>query len=137
MAGYGTVSREAPAQNGTAHAGDEETAALLGYGNGKASAGSIGQRFKKHMCANVSTAWGDIALLGCYVITGLLDSCAVFIWGSFLSMQTGMHPLPQQRRLHTDMRTRKHNLCRSRSGCSNRIQPMDPLWNFNSFLLPR
>lgn len=42
------------------------------------------------MTANVSTAWGDLALLSSYIITGLVDSCAVFIWGSFLSMQTGM-----------------------------------------------
>ncbi|KAJ5698852.1 hypothetical protein N7462_000857 [Penicillium macrosclerotiorum] len=32
---------------------------------------------------------GDLLLLLCYVITGLLDSSAVFIWGSFVSMQTG------------------------------------------------
>ncbi|KAJ5157907.1 uncharacterized protein N7482_009007 [Penicillium canariense] len=32
---------------------------------------------------------GDLLLLFCYVITGLLDSSAVFIWGSFVSMQTG------------------------------------------------
>jgi hypothetical protein len=28
-------------------------------------------------------------LLFGYIITGLLDSSAVFIWGSFVSMQTG------------------------------------------------
>ncbi|CAG8106563.1 unnamed protein product [Penicillium olsonii] len=32
---------------------------------------------------------GDLILLFCYIITGLLDSSAVFIWGSFVSMQTG------------------------------------------------
>lgn len=32
---------------------------------------------------------GDLLLLFCYIITGLLDSSAVFIWGSFVSMQTG------------------------------------------------
>lgn len=32
---------------------------------------------------------GDLVLLFCYIITGLLDSSAVFIWGSFVSMQTG------------------------------------------------
>ncbi|KAJ5141005.1 hypothetical protein N7448_004413 [Penicillium atrosanguineum] len=32
---------------------------------------------------------GDWLLLFCYIITGLLDSSAVFIWGSFVSMQTG------------------------------------------------
>ena len=84
---YGTVSQETHTQNGTADAGDEETAALLG--NGKPKTGSYGKRFRKHMTVNVSNSWGDIALLGSYIITGLLDSCAVFIWGSFLSMQTG------------------------------------------------
>lgn len=43
------------------------------------------------MTNNVSNAWGDLALLFCYIITGLLDSCSVFIWGSFLSMQTGVY----------------------------------------------
>lgn len=32
---------------------------------------------------------GDLLLLFCYIITGLLDSSAVLIWGSFVSMQTG------------------------------------------------
>jgi hypothetical protein len=87
MANYGTVSGETPAQNGNVNAGDEETAALLG---GKPTGnGSLSKRLRRHMTVNVSNAWGDIALLGCYIITGLLDSCSVFIWGSFLSMQTG------------------------------------------------
>ena len=86
-ANYGTVSAETPAQNGSVNAGDEESTALLG---GKPTGkGSLTKRFRKHMTVNVSNAWGDIALLGCYIITGLLDSCSVFIWGSFLSMQTG------------------------------------------------
>lgn len=85
-ANYGTVSEVTPTQNGSAHPGDEETAALMG---GKQTSSSIGKRFRKHMTANVSNAWGDIALLFSYIITGLLDSCSVFIWGSFLSMQTG------------------------------------------------
>ena len=83
---YGTVSQNSGTPNGTADVGDEETAALLG---GKPEASNYGKRFRKHMTVNVSKAWGDIALLGCYIITGLLDSCSVFIWGSFLSMQTG------------------------------------------------
>ena len=82
---YGTVSQDTRTQNGSAGVADEERAPLLG----KPNEGSIGQRFRTHMTANVSTGWGDIILLGSYVITGLLDSCAVFIWGSFLSMQTG------------------------------------------------
>jgi uncharacterized membrane protein YoaK (UPF0700 family) len=41
------------------------------------------------MTVNVTKSWGDIALLGCYIITGLLDSSSVMAWGSFVSMQTG------------------------------------------------
>lgn len=83
---YGTVSQDTRTQNGSADVADEESAPLLGKPNG----GTVAQRLHKHMTENVSNAWGDIALLGSYVITGLLDSCSVFIWGSFLSMQTGM-----------------------------------------------
>ncbi len=88
MASYGTVaSRNASTQNGSANHEDEETAALLG---GKSNEDSpIGKRLRKHMKSNVSNKWGDLTLLFSYIITGLLDSCAVFIWGSFLSMQTG------------------------------------------------
>lgn len=41
------------------------------------------------MAADVSRGWADLVLLVCYVITGLLDSSAISIWGSFVSMQTG------------------------------------------------
>jgi hypothetical protein len=44
---------------------------------------------KKHFTCDVSKSWADAVLLFCYIITGLLDSSAVFIWGSFVSMQTG------------------------------------------------
>jgi len=73
--------------NGSVRAGepDEETA-LLGNNSSKKSTPN---RLQKHMTANINKSWGDIALLGCYIITGLLDSSAVFIWGSFVSMQTG------------------------------------------------
>lgn len=89
MANYGTVAqRETPTQNGSAGPADEENTALLG-GKPQGNSTSIGKRFRRHMTSNVSNAWGDLALLFCYIITGLLDSCSVFIWGSFLSMQTG------------------------------------------------
>jgi hypothetical protein len=39
----------------------------------------------------VTKSWGDLALLGCYLITGLLDSSSIMTWGSFVSMQTGKH----------------------------------------------
>ena len=41
------------------------------------------------MNADVKKRRADLVLLSCYVITGILDSCAVSIWGSFVSMQTG------------------------------------------------
>jgi len=46
-------------------------------------------RLTEHMNVNVTKSWGDVALLGCYIITGLLDSSSIMTWGSFVSMQTG------------------------------------------------
>ena len=71
--------------SGGARASDEETP-LLGRPNGKNSGPS---QLRKHFAADVSKNWADLVLLFCYIITGLLDSSAVFIWGSFVSMQTG------------------------------------------------
>lgn len=82
---YGTT-QETQRPNGSADVSDAERAPLLG----KPEDASIGQRFQKHMTENVSNAWGDIVLLGSYIITGLLDGCSVYRWGSFLSMQTGI-----------------------------------------------
>lgn len=81
--GYGTLAdSEGPAPNGT----DAERAALLSKPTGRHA---LTSRLHKHFTVNVSKNWGDLALLGCYIITGLLDSASVFIWGSFVSMQTG------------------------------------------------
>lgn len=46
-------------------------------------------RLLTYLKQEVSPRRGDLVLLLCYVITGLLDSSAFFIWGSFVSMQTG------------------------------------------------
>ncbi|PWY69091.1 hypothetical protein BO70DRAFT_365902 [Aspergillus heteromorphus CBS 117.55] len=46
-------------------------------------------RLRRHLRTEVNPRRGDLLLICCYVITGLLDSAAVFIWGSFVSMQTG------------------------------------------------
>ncbi|KIW21617.1 hypothetical protein PV08_02197 [Exophiala spinifera] len=43
----------------------------------------------EYLNQDIDKRWADILLLLSYVITGLLDSSAVFIWGSFVSMQTG------------------------------------------------
>jgi hypothetical protein len=63
-----------------------EQTPLLGRTTGKRSAAL---QLKQHLAADVSKNWADLVLLFCYIITGLLDSSAVFIWGSFVSMQTG------------------------------------------------
>ncbi|KAK4216439.1 DUF1275 domain protein [Rhypophila decipiens] len=41
------------------------------------------------MLVDVNRDWADVVLLLCYIITGLLDSSSISIWGSFVSMQTG------------------------------------------------
>lgn len=82
--------------NGSAHdirdrRADEE-APLLGNGRSgpaKHRGPGLGEKLNRHFGANVSKNWADLVLLFCYIITGLLDSSAVFIWGSFVSMQTG------------------------------------------------
>ncbi|KAL6413458.1 hypothetical protein AUP68_02972 [Ilyonectria robusta] len=49
--------------------------------------GRVGLRAR--MGAEVSCSWADAVLLACYLVTGLLDSCSIQVWGSFVSMQTG------------------------------------------------
>ncbi|KAJ5874909.1 uncharacterized protein N7529_003339 [Penicillium soppii] len=66
----------------------QETDPLLGPGPGPGSESSR-PRLSKHLRTEIDPAHGDLILLLCYIITGLLDSSAVFIWGSFVSMQTG------------------------------------------------
>ena len=96
----------AAAQNVRARNVDEETP-LLGNGNGrpgpaKDGGEGLGAKFKKHCSVDVSKNWADLVLLFCYIITGLLDSSAVFIWGSFVSMQTG-ESIPRYISLQHDM----------------------------------
>ena len=67
---------------------DEESPLLPGAGK-KPDASDSWLRLNEHMNANVSKHQADLVLLFCYIVTGLLDSSAVFIWGSFVSMQTG------------------------------------------------
>ncbi|KAL2147127.1 hypothetical protein VTI28DRAFT_557 [Corynascus sepedonium] len=46
-------------------------------------------RWHKHLRVDVSRDWADCILVFCYLITGLLDSASISVWGSFVSMQTG------------------------------------------------
>lgn len=64
---------------------DEETPLL-----GRTAKNSESWRLSWHFKQDVSRNWADAVLLFGYIVTGLLDSSAVFIWGSFVSMQTGV-----------------------------------------------
>lgn len=66
------------------HEMPQETDALLGDGQPPRT-----RPFTRYLQHELDPRRGDILLLFCYIITGLLDSSAVFIWGSFVSMQTG------------------------------------------------
>lgn len=80
---YGTAG-ESRATNGHIYA-SSESAPLLS----KHPSQPPFRRFLAHMNQDVDTSHGDLILLFCYIITGLVDSSAVFIWGAFASMQTG------------------------------------------------
>jgi hypothetical protein len=86
QSGYNTITQNGFAPNEV----DAEGAALLRKPSHQQDAKApLTARLHDHFTANISKSWADIALLGCYIITGLLDSSSVFIWGSFVSMQTG------------------------------------------------
>lgn len=84
--GYGTLPQEAPIPSDV----EMERAAMLSKPSRK---DAFASRCAAYMNVNVTKSWGDLALLGCYIITGLLDSTSIMVWGSFVSMQTGK---PQQ-----------------------------------------
>lgn len=67
-----------------------ETDPLLENGHTQPSRSPRSQStLSQHFKQSLDPRHGDLLLLFCYIITGLLDSSAVFIWGSFVSMQTG------------------------------------------------
>ncbi|EAW13740.1 YoaK family protein [Aspergillus clavatus NRRL 1] len=67
----------------------QETDWLFGAGNNRPPVKSRLQQISAYLSTDINPRYGDLLLLFCYIITGLLDSSAVFIWGSFVSMQTG------------------------------------------------
>lgn len=82
--GYGTIAQDSPAPSDV----DAERAAMLQTSSSK---NTFVSRCAEHLTVNVTKSWGDAVLLGCYLITGLLDSSSIMTWGSFVSMQTGKH----------------------------------------------
>jgi uncharacterized membrane protein YoaK (UPF0700 family) len=46
-------------------------------------------KVRRSLGQEINRDWADLVLLGCYVVTGLLDSASTQVWGAFVSMQTG------------------------------------------------
>src|ERR1700753_3428646 len=82
---YGAI--ETPSNGQLRHRSDEENAPLLV--TSQRPKFSIIKRLHTHMTKEIDTTHGDIILLICYTVTGLLDSSSISIWSSFVSMQTG------------------------------------------------
>jgi len=55
----------------------------------KSDSRSLAVRTRHWMNVDVKREHADIILVLCYMVTGLLDSASISIWGSFVSMQTG------------------------------------------------
>ncbi|KAK4039747.1 hypothetical protein C8A01DRAFT_16327 [Parachaetomium inaequale] len=68
---------------------DEETPLLSSPSTPNLRARPVMSRWHQHLAADVSRDWADCILILCYLITGLLDSASISVWGSFVSMQTG------------------------------------------------
>ncbi|KAB5566080.1 hypothetical protein GE09DRAFT_1171362 [Coniochaeta sp. 2T2.1] len=84
--GYGTTARgSAPEEEEVHGARAGEQMPLLR----KPASHSMLARFRSSMTVDVQRERADIILVLCYLVTGLLDSASISIWGSFVSMQTG------------------------------------------------
>lgn len=80
---YGSIE-EGRATNGHTRADNEESPLLS-----KSNPTTPLSKFRSHMNQEIDTDRGEFVLLLGYIITGLIDGSAVFIWGAFASMQTG------------------------------------------------
>lgn len=85
--GYGTVGPASTA--GNYDTADEEQPLLNGANGRGHSSKSFASGIRKAARVEIKRDWADVVLILCYIITGLLDSSSISIWGSFVSMQTG------------------------------------------------
>lgn len=96
--GYGAAGRNAAVGTVTNHVHDldeeEQQPLLNGHANGTSAPKSLVTRMRKAARAEIRRDWADVVLIFCYIITGLLDSASISIWGSFVSMQTGKRLTP-------------------------------------------
>lgn len=134
----------------------DEEQPLLGR---KPAAPSVVTRFRNSLMSDVRRDWADVVLLFCYLITGLLDSSSISMWGSFVSMQTGM-PLIiayfcvlyiyihiyifetfsyhfSWSPVEADHAHRKHGLSRSGAGSAARVDAVDQVGHIAGMLLYR
>jgi uncharacterized membrane protein YoaK (UPF0700 family) len=82
-----STSVDVPAVSNGGSGRDEESSPLLGRHRKPDQSRAV--RIRKALNHEVSRDWADLVLLGCYVVTGLLDSASTNVWGAFVSMQTG------------------------------------------------
>lgn len=92
--GYGTNSngRSGVAgilSNHVRNVADEAQPLLSRDGAARTNPKALVNRLNKAARAEIRRDWTDVVLIFCYIITGLLDSASISIWGSFVSMQTG------------------------------------------------
>ena len=88
--GYGAAGLNGSnGPNGHHDTADEEQPLLNGAGRRGHRSKSLASRMRKAARAEIRRDWADVVLIFCYIITGLLDSSSISIWGSFVSMQTG------------------------------------------------
>ncbi|EXJ65885.1 uncharacterized protein A1O5_10861 [Cladophialophora psammophila CBS 110553] len=83
--GYGAIDGGSYTGSQPNQGYEDEDVPLLGKKDSHATL----VHFRDYLKEDIDRRWADLLLLLSYVITGLLDSSAVFIWGSFVSMQTG------------------------------------------------
>ncbi|KUI67567.1 hypothetical protein VM1G_03051 [Cytospora mali] len=86
--GYGPVGHVVPATPDH-NAVEEDRPLLNGVFGQRHNAKSFTGRIRKAAKDEVKRESAELMLILCYIITGLLDSSSVSIWGSFVSMQTG------------------------------------------------
>lgn len=82
--GYGTINENSSPDDIARNSHNEQSPLLA-----KNKSSQRSTRLSRYLKQDIDRSWADLILLLSYVITGLLDSSAVFIWGSFVSMQTG------------------------------------------------
>lgn len=93
--GYGTDGRNSVGATLTNHVrnvADEAQPLLNGDGASRTTPKSLVNRLNRAARSEIKRDWADVVLIFCYIITGLLDSASISIWGSFVSMQTGKIP---------------------------------------------